>query len=40
MKDIIKRILSWLPIIILGWLTIDAIFFTPLVRWEWGFYNI
>ena len=32
--------LHFIPITILGWLMVDAVFFTPLIRWNWGFYNI
>lgn len=35
----IKRIFYWIPILILSILMIDAIFFSPLYRWSWGFWN-
>jgi len=36
---IVRKVFSRLPVFVLGWLVIEAVFFTPLIRWNWGFYN-
>lgn len=37
---IVKRLWNLIPSLIFAGLAINAVFFTPLIRWSWGFYNI
>ena len=39
LKRIIYQVLGWFPVGFLTFSAINAIFFTPMIRWKWGFYN-
>jgi len=36
----ITKILNWFTIFIVFCLMISSVFFTPLIEWNWGYYNI
>ena len=40
MKKTWRIISAWFLPIIIFFMMIDAVFFTPLIRWSWGFYNL